>query len=142
MSSRAPHSAPTPIAPASYAPVVAVATRSGSPGARGLSVRRRILRYSARLFAVAAYGAALFIAYQLISPVLPERGGTASPAATASEPIPRPASAPARVPEWAWAMHRWHSTPAAERGARPQGAPQRLPAWYWDWREWRLSVAN
>ena len=61
--------------------------------------------------------------------------------AAAPTPIERPETIPARVPAWAWDLHLWHLTPAAERGPRPEAAPARVPDWYWDFRRWRLSLA-
>jgi stage II sporulation protein D len=57
----------------------------------------------------------------------------------AAGPRTRPATAPARIPAWAWRMLEWHGRPAAQRGPRPAAAPPALPGWYWDWRLWRVS---
>ncbi|HWH06716.1 MAG TPA: hypothetical protein VNT23_09835 [Gaiellaceae bacterium] len=91
-----------------------------------------------RLLVVAAAGLAAAALYTLVvQPLLPERE-SAPPAPT---PIERPETIPARVPAWAWDLHLWHLTPAAERGPRPEAAPARVPDWYWDFRRWRLSLA-
>ena len=108
-----------------YPPVVGFARRR--PGA----LRLWGTRLAAVLVAVAA--AALLYVY-VIEPVLPE-------SSSGPTPIERPATIPARVPAWAWELHKWHLTPAAERGSRPAAAPRHVPEWFWDFRRWRLSLA-
>ena len=56
-------------------------------------------------------------------------------------PVPqngRPASAPKRIPAWAWALMVWHDS--GRKGTRPANAPAKVPAWYWAWRAWRLGI--
>jgi hypothetical protein len=107
----------------------------------------RLTRYGTRLAALAALGAAGFLVWVAIQPVLP--GDTPAPAAeepavAATEPAlpasPRPDGVPARIPAWAWRLSAWHAAPAAGRGARPAAAPARVPAWYWRWHAWRLEL--
>jgi len=115
---------------------------------------RRSVRYGRRLLATAALVAAGFLAWSYVfEPVLnhgedteaaaadPAEGQVAEPADPAPEPPPRPDTVPDRIPQWAWALNEWHSTPGEERGARPEGAPNPVPDWYWDWREWRAELA-
>lgn len=102
--------------------------------------------YARRLLALLAIAAVLGALFAAVSPLLPNEWvpwQSSRDAAPAVAPLPpRPATAPARIPTWAWALHSWHSTAPAERGARPVAAPARVPAWYWDWRAWRLAVAR
>ena len=104
----------------------------------------RAERYLLRLLVVTAYVGVLALVYLIVSPVLPETARFWDHRAPATAPAPpqpvRPANAPTRIPAWAWELHAWHLTPAAERGERPD-APARLPAWYWEWRTWRLELA-
>ena len=105
------------------------------------------LAFLRRLFVFVAIAAALGALYVAISPVLPADllPWRAEPAPVVTEPQPlppRPESAPALIPAWAWDMHAWHSTPGSERGARPANAPQRMPGWYWEWREWRIALSG
>lgn len=104
------------------------------------------LAYLRRLLALVAVAALLGALYVAISPVLPDDllpwTSESAPVLSDPQPLPpRPVSAPALVPGWAWEMHAWHSTPGPERDARPAGAPERLPAWYWEWRAWRTALA-
>jgi len=95
------------------------------------------LQWAKRLAVVAAAGLAASALYVLVAqPLLPERGASSQPT-----PVERPQTIPARVPAWAWDLHKWHLTPAGERGPRPEGAPARPPDWYWDFRRWRISLA-
>lgn len=114
--------------------------------------RRRTLRLARRLAALGAFAVAAFVAYTFVaSPLLDrdEEAATveeAAPGAAAApvveeEPLPRPESAPARIPPWAWELNEWHSTSGAERGPRPEAAPTPVPGWYWEWRSWRAELA-
>jgi hypothetical protein len=105
---------------------------------------RVVLVYVRRLLALLAVAAVLVGIYVGASPLLPDRWllWKDEPAATVAPLPPRPASAPAAIPGWAWKLHAWHSAAAAERGPRPEAAPRRVPAWYWEWREWRLAVSR
>jgi hypothetical protein len=120
---------------------------SGSPW------RRRSLRFARRLLALGAFAAAAFLAYSFVAEPLLERSeeeaalaDEAAPngeaaSAVQEEPPPRPDTVPQRIPQWAWDLNEWHSTPQGERGARPEGAPARVPDWYWEWRAWRQELA-
>jgi len=97
-----------------------------------------------RLFVAAAYVGCAYVAFLLASPLL-ERTPVAPEPAEAGvageekvELGPRPESAPARIPEWAWEIYKWHDDPHGH--VRPVEAPARLPDWYWEWREWRKGV--
>jgi hypothetical protein len=105
---------------------------------RGIAVNVR------RIAAVATYGVALFVAFQLAAPLL-ERSPAPTPQpvaeAEAAAPAPeRPASVPAHVPTWAWELSAWHDDRI--RNIRPFEAPTPLPAWYWEWRAWRIDLAK
>ena len=109
------------------------------PIARGARPRRsRLARWLARVSATAAVAVAAFAGYLVLDASLHSEAPGASPAPA----VERPASVPARVPPWAWELHRWQLTAPAARGERPRAAPARLPAWYWDWRVWRLALAQ
>lgn len=108
------------------------------------------MRTLRRLGALGLYaGAGGLVWFVVLTPLLESRdsedGGAAAAAGTTGERVevpPRPESAPARIPRWAWGMHEWLLTPVGERGTRPADAPRRLPDWYWEWREWRLALAG
>ena len=114
---------------------------------------RRARRYGRRLAATAALVGGLYVAYAYaLAPVIApseeveavapaEDEGAAAQADPTPEPPPRPEIVPERIPQWAWALNEWHSTPAEERGPRPEDAPRRVPQWYWEWREWREGLA-
>jgi hypothetical protein len=119
---------------------------------RGSPWRRRTLRFARRLAAFGAFAAAGLVAYTYVAE--PLLGGDdeaavaeeVAPGAEAApvveeEPPPRPEAVPARIPQWAWALNEWHSTPQADRGPRPGAAPARVPGWYWEWRSWRAELA-
>ncbi len=103
-----------------------------------------------RLGALLLYaGAAALVWFVVLTPLLDSQrgdgendGAAAAPGTTTElvDPPPRPESVPARIPQWAWDMHKWHLTPVGERDPRPVDAPRRLPDWYWEWREWRLAL--
>jgi hypothetical protein len=102
----------------------------------------RLRRYVRRLAAVAAYAGAAFAVYHfVVQPVLPRDPASPAPSAQTAA-ADRPKSAPAVIPQWAWDVHRWLSTPVAERGARPAKAPAKLPAWFWEWRAWRIKSGS
>lgn len=114
------------------------------------SWRRRSLRYGRRLLAVGAFAAALYVGYSYVAePYLgdeteaaapaQEEQGEGAPAEPADDPPPRPEAAPQQIPDWAWALNEWHSTPPAQRDERPADAPTPVPDWYWEWREWRIG---
>jgi hypothetical protein len=105
---------------------------------------RVALLYGRRLLALLAVAAVIGGIYVGISPLLPAEWlpWEDETSATVTPPPPRPASAPAQIPPWAWELNAWHSAPATVRGARPADAPARVPAWYWEWREWRLALAD
>ena len=92
-----------------------------------------------RLLAFAAYGAAVAALFLILEPVLPSR---ANPEETAVAAPARPASAPLRVPAWAWDLHDWEATEPALRPPRPANVPKVLPRWYAEWHAWRLAVAR
>ena len=108
-----------------------------------------VIRYTRRGMAYAAYALAVLLAWIIVSPVLPSKyafppqlssgSSTAAPKATTTVP-PRPKSAPAHIPGWAWSMQQWFNKPAASRGPRPKAAPTRLPKWFWAWRKWHLAL--
>lgn len=50
---------------------------------------------------------------------------------------PRPQGVPKRIPQWAWALAKWHDS--GKVGKRPAKAPRKVPSWYWRWRAWRLG---
>ena len=116
--------------------------------------RRRARRYARRVVAVVALAGGLYLGYAYaLEPVLRDDGGEVEQAAPAGdggaapadpeaqpEPPPRPEGVPARIPDWAWELNEWHSTPGAERGPRPESAPRTVPAWYWEWRAWREEL--
>lgn len=109
------------------------------PISRGVRPRRsRLARWPARLSATVAVAVAGFAGYLVLDASLQAEAPAASPAPA----VERPLSVPARVPPWAWELHRWQLTSPAARGERPSGAPARLPGWYWDWRAWRLALAQ
>jgi hypothetical protein len=89
-----------------------------------------------------AYVGALVLALQLsgLGGGVADEPAQAEPVEVApaeAAPPPRPASAPKRIPAWAWATYRWHDDHA---GVRPVDAPPTLPAWYWEWRAWKARV--
>ena len=90
-----------------------------------------------RVAVVAAYCAGVASLYLILDPVLPNR---AHPEAAAVAAPARPASAPARIPAWAWELYDWEATEPALRAPRPAIAPKRLPAWYAEWRAWRAAM--
>lgn len=92
-----------------------------------------------RLVVFAVYGVGLASLYLIVDPVLPN---TARPETAAVAAPARPASAPARIPAWAWELYDWETTEPALRPPRPAAAPMRPPAWYADWRAWRAAVAH
>jgi hypothetical protein len=109
------------------------------PISRGIRPRRsRLERRLARLSATLAVAVGGFAGYLVLDASLRSE----APVVATAPAVERPASAPGRVPPWAWELHRWQLTPPAVRGERPGGAPARLPGWYWDWRAWRLAVAQ
>lgn len=65
--------------------------------------------------------------------------GARPPGSTApSGPVgPRPQGVPKRIPQWAWALAKWHNS--GKVGKRPAKAPPKVPQWYWRWRAWRLG---
>ena len=111
----------------------AVPARMSRPG-------RRVVH---RLLPISAYVGAALVLWLIVTHGL--AGGTAAtpppPVAAAVVQKPRPAAAPKRIPAWAYALYRWHSQPASQRGRRPHGVPRPIPDWYWAWRSWRLSLA-
>ena len=99
-----------------------------SPGA--------LQRWANRLAAVIVAGLAAAALYVFVArPVL------RADDPVQSVPIDRPQNIPARIPAWAWELHKWHLRSVGERGSRPDAAPQRVPGWYWDFRRWRISLA-
>lgn len=51
--------------------------------------------------------------------------------------LPRPRSAPRRIPLWAFHLNQWLSS--GKRGPRPRHAPKRVPVWFWTWRLYTLA---
>lgn len=101
-------------------------------------------RYALRLLVAVTYVGALVLALQLAGVGgVTDEPAQAEPAVevttTAAAPPPRPESAPARIPEWAWGMHRWHDD--RHGNVRPLDAPLTMPAWYWEWRAWRKAFS-
>lgn len=105
-----------------------------------------VFRVSRRLFAFAAYGAAIAALVFIVWPLLPTggAGSSESPVANAAATkVPaRPKGIPYRIPGWAWDLHSWLLTAPQDRGARPKAAPGHVPAWFWTWREWRLALGT
>lgn len=110
-----------------------------------------VARYVRRFAALALYaGAGALVWFVVLTPLLEPEGGEEDAQAVAGTTAtletvdmpPRPESAPARIPQWAWQMHEWHLTSVGERGPRPADAPRRIPDWYWEWREWRLALTG
>jgi hypothetical protein len=93
-------------------------------------LRRRVAAFLALALGLASL-------YLILDPVLPNRG---RPEATAVAAPARPASAPTRIPAWAWELYDWEATEPALRPPRPAIAPQRVPAWYAEWRAWRVTL--
>ena len=107
--------------------------------------------YTRRATAYSVYDLAILLTWVIVSPVLPERyafpplssGGDTAASDSAEATLPaRPRGVPARIPGWAWSMHKWLLTAPQERGARPKAAPAHLPSWFWAWRKWRLALEN
>jgi len=113
--------------------------------------------YTRRATAYAVYGLAILLTWLIVSPVLPDQyafpplagesdtsstdnAEAAAPTTTQAKLPARPQGVPARIPSWAWSMHKWLLTAPQERGARPEAAPAHLPSWFWDWRTWRLQL--
>ena len=102
-------------------------------------------RLALRLVVAVSYIVGVVLALQLAG--LGLRGVTDEPAqAELVEPTPavaappRPGSAPAQIPAWAWGMYRWHDD--RHGNVRPLAAPRTMPRWYWEWREWRTTLAD
>lgn len=51
--------------------------------------------------------------------------------------LPRPTTAPDRIPLWAWQLNAWLD--GGKKGPRPRHAPKRVPLWFWTWRLWTLA---
>jgi hypothetical protein len=51
-------------------------------------------------------------------------------------PVPRPATVPRAIPNWAFQLAAWLQ--AHRAGPRP-AAPKRVPSWFWRWQAWRLQ---
>lgn len=51
--------------------------------------------------------------------------------------LPRPRSAPRRIPLWAFHLNAWLSS--GKRGSRPRRAPKHVPLWFWTWRLYTLA---
>jgi len=106
-------------------------------------------RFFRRLLAFAAYGAAIGALVFILWPLLPiptggsgGEGDNANAAETPAQTVPaRPKGIPARIPPWAWDLHKWLATSPDQRGARPKAAPAHVPTWFWTWRKWRLELA-
>jgi hypothetical protein len=100
--------------------------------------RSRPMRWVLRLLATAALATVAFAGYLVVEASL---RSDAAPVPPPTPTLERPASAPARIPGWAWELHRWQLTKPIARGERPASAPASVPSWYWDWRAWRMSLA-
>lgn len=92
------------------------------------------------MLAVAAYALAVAALYLIVEPVLPRHVDSVDPQATAAPA--RPASAPARIPAWAWELHDWQRTDPVLRPPRPARAPKQVPRWYREWFAWRIAVSR
>lgn len=111
--------------------------RFGVCGLRPTGNQTGVRAFRRRLAVIAAYGAGLVSLYLIVDPVLPSR---AHPEAAAVAAPARPASAPTRIPAWAWELYDWDVTEPALRPPRPATAPKIVPAWYAEWRTWRAAT--